>query len=30
MVIFLHPPYNICTVDFYFCGKPANKKSSSK
>ena len=21
MVIFLHPPYNICTVDFYFCGK---------
>ena len=21
MVIFLHPPYNVCTVDFYFCGK---------
>ena len=21
MVIFLHPPYNICTVDFCFCGK---------
>ena len=21
MVIFLHPPYNICTVDFYFFGK---------